>query len=175
MKNEKEIVGFHFQEIPLEEAVNAVIAGDGHYAEIKSKLLDVLPKLESQKAFAFGLPNGREVPEDQRRGICMSINMTLKKAKIGWRVTYSGTRKLFICVPRSTPRTYEKSTKHDSPAKEPESKFQPIPEQLKKKVFELREKQGLSPAKIATQLGIRNNTAEYLCYSELPKLRGGKQ
>src|SRR5436190_1778679 len=102
----KQIVGVHFQEIPLDEAINAVIAGDGNYAVVKSKLLEALPHLPVGKAFAFGLPNGKEVVEEHRRGICMALNMTLKKAKLPWRVTYSGVKKLFVCVPSSTPRTY---------------------------------------------------------------------
>lgn len=110
-----EVVGFHFQEIPLDEAVNAVIAGDGNYAVVKAKLLEALPSLPEGKAFAFGLPNGKEVEEKKRRGICMALNVTLKRAKLPWRVTYSGVKKLFVCVPPSTPRTYRKS---DSPAKE---------------------------------------------------------
>ncbi len=98
----KEIVGFTFAEVPLEEAINAVIAGGGNYSELKSHLLNAIPKLTPDKAFAFGLPNGKEVPEDQRRGICVAVNSSLKKAKILWKVTYSGTRKLFICIPKKT-------------------------------------------------------------------------
>lgn len=118
MKNEKEVEGFHFQEIPREEAVNAVIAGDGNYSAIKEKLLETLPSLPPEKAFAFGLPNGKEVPEESRRGLCMSVNATLKKATVPWRVTYSSSKKLFICVPLSIklpkhsaqPSTYTKRT-----------------------------------------------------------------
>lgn len=111
MKNEKDVVGFHFQEIPLEEAVNAVIAGDGNYAVVKAKLLEALPHLTEGRAFAFGLPNGKEVEEDSRRGICLALNSTLKKARLPWRVTYSGVKKLFVCVPSSTPKTYSKVEK----------------------------------------------------------------
>lgn len=95
----KEVVGFHFQEINLEEAQNLVIAGDGNYADIKAMLLEKLPALAGDKALAFGLPNGKEVPEDQRRGITMALNMALRKGGINWRVTYSGTRKVFLCIP----------------------------------------------------------------------------
>src|SRR5690349_11077691 len=96
--NKKEI-GFHFQEIPLEEAVNAVIAGQGNYAELKAKLLDALPKLPPGKAFAFGLPGGDELDEEQRAPICMTLNSTLKKTNSPWRVSYSSVKKLFIVVP----------------------------------------------------------------------------
>jgi len=101
-------IAFEFQEIPLHEAINAVIAGDGNYTEVKERLLTILPEIErrnqeggDRKAFAFGLPNGKEVPEDQRRGLCMAINATLRKATVGWHLTYSSNRKLFICVPHS--------------------------------------------------------------------------
>lgn len=97
----REITGFYFQEIPLEEAMNVVLAGDGAYSEVKQTLLEKLPALPKDKAFAFGLENGKEVPEDQRRGLCMAINMTLKKARFDWRITYSESRKLFVCIPRS--------------------------------------------------------------------------
>lgn len=99
-KKEKEIVGFVFQEIPLGEARNAVIAGGGDYAELKAKLLETLPALATDKAFAFGLPNGREIDEGKRRGICLALNAALKRAKIRWYVTYSGMKKVFLCVPR---------------------------------------------------------------------------
>ncbi len=107
--NGKEIVGFSFQIIPLEEAKQAAIAGSGNYAELKSKLLEVIPTLKENESFAFGLPKG-EVPEDQRRGIVTALSSTLKKAKHPWRVTYSGVKRLFICIPSSMPRTYIKQT-----------------------------------------------------------------
>jgi hypothetical protein len=104
---------FGFQEIPLDEAVDAVIAGDGNYAVIKAKLLEALPALADGKAFAFGLPDGKEVPEDLSKGaeLCMRTDYSahLKKAKIGWRVTYSSLRKLFICVPTKKPMPPELS------------------------------------------------------------------
>ncbi len=94
-----EVTGFDFQEIPLEEALNVVLAGDGSYSDVKQTLLEKLPTLPKDKAFAFGLPNGKEVPEDQRRGICMAINATLHRAKFDWRITYSGSKTMERWLP----------------------------------------------------------------------------
>lgn len=119
MGTPRTIVSFHFQQIPLEEAINAVMAGDGNYAVLKAKLLDVLPSLPEGKAFAFGLPEGKEIEEDQRRGICMALNKTLHKAKVPWRVTYSSFKKLFVCVPESTSRTYKSKSGKDESSSPP--------------------------------------------------------
>lgn len=100
MKKSKEIVGFDFQVIPLKDAINMVVAGDGNYGELKAKLLDTLPTLESEQAFSFGLPNGKEVPEDQRRGICTALNVCMRKAGHAWRTTYSSSKRLFVVVPK---------------------------------------------------------------------------
>ncbi len=79
MKKEKEIIGFEFQTIPLAEAQQAAMAGNGNYAELKDHLLGVLPNLKAEEAYAFGLKKG-EVAEDQRRAICTVLNSTIKKA-----------------------------------------------------------------------------------------------
>jgi len=98
---EKKKVEFEFQEIPLAEARNSVLAGDGNYAGLKQSLLEKLPNLDASKTIAFGIPGKQETAEDIRRGICMSLNVTLKRAGLAWRVTYSGTQKLFICIPKA--------------------------------------------------------------------------
>lgn len=159
----KKILGFHFQEIPLEEAKNAVLAGDGDYGEVKAMLLQKVPELELRNAalapkdrltFAFGLPKG-EVPEDQRRGICMAINKMLKKAGHQWKITYSSTKSLFISIP-TIRRTYSKGTP---------------PEVDGGKIFELR-KSGMSAAKISEELNIPLKTARYLCYQKYAQKAG---
>lgn len=152
----KEVVGFHYQEIPLEEAVNAVIAGDGSYAAVKSELLEALPKLTEGKAFAFGLPDGKEVLEEQRRGLVLALNLTLKKAKLPWRVTYSGVRKLFICVPKATPRT--------------NTKLLSIPgAQVEEKAILKLWKAGMSVTQIIKQLGESRSRVQYVCYFKNPR------
>lgn len=165
---EASVVNFEFTEIPLDEAVNAVIAGDGNYASIKAKLLEALPKLTEGKAFAFGLPNGKEIEEDQRRGICMAVNTTLKKAKLPWRITYSSIKKLFVCVPSSTPVTYNKEpregyyvarSKWNDPA-------------LEKEIMALRD-QGLSVNQIVAK-GYEVNRVKYFCYQKYPGGTPGK-
>jgi hypothetical protein len=116
MNKPKEIVGFHFQEIPLEEARRIVVIGEGAYSEIKSHLLDKLPSLAPDVAFCFGMPGNKETPEDQRRGICQNVNMTLKHAGLNWKVTYSSARKLFICLPKE-------NAKHVAPERVVSQKF----------------------------------------------------
>lgn len=166
---QKEIVGFHFQEIPLDEAVNAVIAGDGNYAVLKSKLLEALPLLPEGKAFAFGLPNGKEVDEDQRRGVCMTLNKTLRKVKLPWRVTYSGIKKLFVCVPASTPKTYKKELA-DGGGYTPRSKWNDPA--LEKEIMDWRNT-GLSVSQIVAK-GFDPQRVKYLCYQKYPSHSPGK-
>jgi len=73
---QKSVVGFHFQEIPLEEAKAVALAGNGNYSELKEALLEKLPQLAPDRAFAFGLPNGKEMPDTQRKG-----KISIHKAK----------------------------------------------------------------------------------------------
>lgn len=144
---------FHYTEIPLEDARNAVLAGYGNYSEIKAALLEKLPKLSPDKAFAFGLPNGREVAERARRSICWACNSALKKAGIRWKVTYSGTKKLFVCIPRGAqPNPVKYSHKNEAEIK----------------VLELR-KQGLALKKIAPLVGLSFKQVQYLIYKKFKK------
>ncbi len=108
MKEPKEIA-FQFQEVALVEAQNIVAAGDGKYSDLLIMLTQKLPELDNanrvldiseRKGIAFGLPNGKEVDEKDRRGLCHVVNLRLNKAGIGWRISYSGNKKLFILVPR---------------------------------------------------------------------------
>lgn len=69
MKPSKEITGFVFQEIPLDEAVNAVIAGDGNYADVKSHLLDVLPKIDQRNRENNEEPKGFAISGTWRKSI----------------------------------------------------------------------------------------------------------
>jgi len=119
MKQGKEIVGFDFQVIPLNDAVNMVMAGDGNYSELKAKLLDTLPTLEAEQAFTFGLPNGKEVPEDQRRGICTALNICMRKAGHAWRATYSSSKRLFVVVPKGKIAIVRGSYKKRTPPTDP--------------------------------------------------------
>lgn len=121
MKN-GDVIQFSYQEVPLEEAVNAVMAGDGNYSGIKATLLEALPNLPEGKAFAFGLPNGKEVAEKERRGICMALNSTLRKASLPWCVKYSGIKKLFICVPpKNRIKTFRPKTEIPETSKQMEA------------------------------------------------------
>lgn len=99
-KKEQKNIAFEFQEIDLAEAQDAVIAGDGNYAGVKVVILEMVRKLAPGKALAFGLPSGKEVDEESRRGICAAVNKTLKHGGLAWRVTYSGMKKLFILLPK---------------------------------------------------------------------------
>lgn len=170
----KEVVGFHFQEIPLDEAVNAVIAGDGSYSDIKAVLLEKIPQIDAanaslpqseKKSFAFGLPNGKEVEEDQRRGMCMAVNMTLKKAKILWRVTYSGSKKLFICVPKSVPRNYEKAPPHPEKRHVAKQRWHDFDDSAILALW----KKGYNVQKIVDELKEDLHRVRYVCYQKYPR------
>lgn len=161
--NSREVLGFEFQEIPLEEAMNVVIAGDGSYADIKQTLLEKLPALPKDKAFAFGLPGGKEVPEDQRRGLCMTINKTLRKAKIGWRITYSGMKKLFICIPQ----TKSGATPGHTNGYAPKSKIKGLDVD---EILKLRDS-GLSVNKIIETTKFPPGRVKYVCYQKAPGKR----
>lgn len=165
----KPVIGFHFQEIPLEEAKNTLLAGDGDYAELKEALLDKLPKLPPTSAFAFGLPGGKEVPEDQRKGVSMAINLTLTKASLPWRVRYSGTKKLFICVPHM-----KKSSRN---LYVPKSNYNPNTKTEEMNVLKLM-KEGMSASQISSKLGLPKSRLYYLVYKKFgsrakEKVNGG--
>ena len=96
----KTVTGFNFQTIPLEEARSAVLAGSGKYSELKEILINKLPTLAPNEAFTFGLPNGAALSDLDRKGISMALASTLRKAGIDWKITYSESKKVFICVPK---------------------------------------------------------------------------
>lgn len=101
MKKPQPEIKFAFQVIPLQEALNALAIGDGNYASLKAMVLEKLSTLSTtNQAFVFGLPDGGKVSEEHRRGITMALNNLLTRASLPWRVKYSETRNLFLCVPR---------------------------------------------------------------------------
>lgn len=155
-------VAFEFQEIPLKEALNVVLAGNGNYADIKTELLEKLPTLAPDRAFAFGLGNGTEVPEDERRGLCTAVNITLHKAKVGWRVTYSGRKRMFICVPQT-------NGTGPSPVRPPGFRDKHHQDkQADEQVLALRA-QGKKPPEIAKITGMALGRVIYLCYKVFPE------
>lgn len=161
MKHQKEIVGFNFQVIPLEEAQALAAAGTGNYADLKAHILQQIPKLQPDEAFAFGMPKG-EVPEDQRRGICMAINSTLKKAKHAWRVTYSGSEKVFILCPYVV-RAYRKNGVEPPPTYIPKSKNNdPIAIEKIKELY----KNGMAVTAIVKKLNVPRASANYQIYQK---------
>lgn len=106
MKTKKqEVVGFSFQAIPLHVAQSMATAGNGKYSDLIAKLLEVLPDLKPDEGYAFGLPKG-EVKEEDRHRICFVLNSRLRQSRVFWRITYSGNKRLFVCIPRK--RTYKK-------------------------------------------------------------------
>lgn len=169
-KIEKEIVGFKFQEIPLEEALNVVMVGDGNYADISANLLDTLPKMDERnaglapkdkKSFAFGLDHNKEVPEVQRRGLIGAVNKILKKARVSWRVTYSEKKKLFICVPKAI----KDGTKGEFV---PRSKWNNIDDEPIIKMHQ----SGMSPTMIAAKLPtIPIAHIKYVCYQVMTGIK----
>lgn len=158
MKEPKEL-GFSFVDIGLVEAQNVIAAGDGKYSDLLIMLTETLPAIEQRnadlpsserKGFAFGLPNGNEVDEKDRRGICHVVNLRLNRAGIAWRISYSGTKKLFICVPRqdkirSIRQLREKNIN---------------PPDIGERIIGFR-KQGMKYREIAKKLGITNSFVSY--------------
>ncbi len=164
----KEVVGFEFTEIPLTEAVNAVMAGSGLYSDLKENLLQKLPQLASDKAFAFGLPNGQEVPKDERRGICLAVNAALTKAKLNWKITYSGSRKVFICVPKIN---NQKKYPSQAPGYVPKSKWHNV--EGREEIAKLW-KEGHGVKEISRLLNQPYHRVSYVCYQLYPRSKGGK-
>lgn len=163
MKEPKE-VGFSFQEIDLTRAQNIVASGDGKYSDLVVMLAQKLPELENanndldiseKKGFAFGLPGGKEIDEKDRRNLCHTCNLRLKKMNIAWRISYSGNEKLFICVPDANGKTFQAS--ENSPRT-----FKPRPgvSAMEKEMLELRE-QGLSYGQIAKRIGLQHWKVAY--------------
>lgn len=146
----KTTIGFEFSEIPLEEAINAALAGNGKYAELKEFLINKLPNLPHDKAFAFGLPGGKDMPDTERKGVSMALASTLKKANIPWRVSYSPAKKLFICVPRNIPK---RSAPHPSD----------LVLEFRNKVIALA-KDGIGQAEIARRLNAKEGRVRNVYY-----------
>lgn len=167
-EKQKEVVGFDFQIIPLAEAQPLVLAGDGNYAELKAKILETLPSLQEDQAFTFGLPskNG-EVPEDQRRGICMALNHTLTRAGYNHYVTYTSIKKLFLVMPKNS----KKSLSLNGSDYKPKSKWN-APD-LQAKVRELR-RQGLKPDQIAEETGMPLKSVKYIVYMKMKEEEAGR-
>ncbi len=171
MKKQKEIQ-FKFEEVPLDEAISASMAGDGNYSGVKAMLLTELPKLEranavlapqNKKTLAFGSPNGKELEERNRRGICMAINIVLNHAGLSWRLTYIGTRKLFVCIPRQAKRIH-KNPPIVLPKLPPTARPQPLAIlEFRNKVIELSLK-GRRPFEIAQALNSKMGRVNAVYY-----------
>lgn len=153
MNKKEDSLAFAYQEIPLEQIKNAILAGDGHYADVKAALLEKLPNLQPDNTFAFGLPNKKEVPEESQHAICIALNQMLAKTDLLWKVKYAKSLKLFVCIPRMT-RGSNKNTKKVS-ARVTQSQAKQDYEQ----VVELYRK-GLSAKKMHEEHGIRFGTAK---------------
>ncbi len=159
---QQEVVGFQFQEIPLEEALNVVLAGNGFYSDVKQTLLAKLPTLAQDKAFAFGLPNGKDIDEKRRRELCSSVNKTFKIAKLDWKIAYSGTRKLFICVPKQP----QEIVPHANNGYIPKSKWNK--KEDFSRILQLRD-QGLTVKQIIDQTHFSRGRVAYVSYQLNPQ------
>lgn len=117
MSQAKDEIGFHFKEIPLDEALSAVAAGRGRYAQLVESLLHKLPSLSPDKAFAFGLPNGTKLSDADIKKINTTVNSKLRRAECPWKVVYSETRHLFVCCPLNVvaKRSYQKKAPPNNP------------------------------------------------------------
>lgn len=116
MAKDKETVGFHLQIIPLQDAQNLELLGNGNYAEMKEAILEKIPTLQPMESFVFGLPpNGKTQDKKEIKGIYMALNATLRKAELPWSIKYSFTKKLFFALPiKLVPRKYTKASQASS-------------------------------------------------------------
>lgn len=98
---EKTIVGFEIALISLQDAKNMAISGSGNYSEIKAELLALIPKLQPEQSFVFGLPKGKngKLSDKEIKDVRMSINKSFKTAEIPWKVIYSKSEKKFVGTP----------------------------------------------------------------------------
>lgn len=164
MKETKEPkeVGFVFEEIPLQDALTVIASGDGKYSDLIIMLSKKLPELEQnnmnvpaseRKSFSFGLAGGKELEEKDRRKLCNSVSLRLRKGGVNWRIHYSGNRKLFICAPTKVkdrkPLPLYRAQSSEIAAEEAQA-------------LELR-KQGLPYSQIAAKMGILESRVSYIC------------
>lgn len=177
-KEPKEI-GFVFEEIAMQDALTVIASGDGKYSDLIIMLSKKLPELEKnnmnvpaseRKSFSFGLPGGKELEERDRRKLCNSANLRLRRGGINWKIHYSGNRKVFICVPtkaknaepeNSEPRYSAKRTYNIKPRELTDEETQALA---------LRA-QGLSYSKIAAKMGILESRVSYICGKKPKKLQ----
>lgn len=170
---EKEITGFHFEEMPLSEALPLVQAGEGNYAELKAEVLLRIPRIEAQnaangtepKSLNFSLPGKDEAPEDQRRTICQVLNMTLTKAGIWWKVTYSSRDRLFLVVPKQGKMkpSYPPSSSFSSSNHQSTHKDSLLMSSEGRKILDLIAA-GLSPRAVAEKMGIPAKRVYYVTH-----------
>lgn len=159
-KEPKEI-GFVFEEIAMQDALTVIASGDGKYSDLIIMLSKKLPELEKnnmnlpaseKKSFSFGLPGGKELEEKERRKLCNSANLRLRRGGINWTIHYSGNRKVFICAPAKA-KVIKGAPLIDS--------LRSIPPEQEKQVLALRA-EGLSYSEIAEKMGIVKSRVYYI-------------
>lgn len=94
-KQKKEVVGFNFQIIPLQNARAMSAAGGGKFAALKEELLARIPELKENESFAFGLPGGKKLEDKEIQSVRMSVNTTLSQMGLPWKIGYNEERKIF--------------------------------------------------------------------------------
>lgn len=154
---------FELKEIPLSILMPMIQAGSGNYSELKEELLTEIPKLEARNAangkepqgFSFALPGTEEVPETQRRGICLAINLTLRKAGLRWRSTYSNKARMFLVAPHMA------GTPNPGLGVDRSEALQ----EFREKVLELRST-GLTLRAIAAKLGVKVGRVNYAVFGD---------
>lgn len=107
----KETVGFQFQTISLDDARSMALVGGGAYADLKEEALARIKTQQPNESFAFGLPKGAKIDPKENKNIKISLNMTLQKAGLPWRVIYLESKKLFACIPAAAPGMRKLPTK----------------------------------------------------------------
>lgn len=98
-KNEKNknLQGFVFKKIPMDEAITLVRAGSGIYAELKESLLKEI-QASTGEAVSFSM-NGTNLDEKAVVAVLSALRKFLKDENIGWRLSHNAKHALFVCVP----------------------------------------------------------------------------
>lgn len=121
MKNKKQpkAVDFEFRIGPMEEALQLSSAGGAKYEGLAMKLITELPELVSNGQTIFFKYPGKEMAENERRGVCISLTSALKRAGLPYRITYSTSTEQFLAVPRRNKLALFKKTIKLRPAPRP--------------------------------------------------------
>lgn len=118
-KKQEDTLGFDFQVIDLAAAHSMVLSGDGRYSALRAHILEAIPKLPEGQAYVFG-NKGVKVDPKVKSAIIATINKTFKTSNLSWKISYSKTRMLFVCVPKVQAAQTEVPIRRNSSRLDPE-------------------------------------------------------